>query len=100
MQLPDPTIKDRSGRVIDIVAPLGKGQRCLIVAPPRVGKTVMLQNIAKAFGPNIVRRMRIDGPAAPSWRARSCHSRSLPSRTPASRIFCSTRAKESPRSTT
>ncbi|MDB5455692.1 MAG: transcription termination factor Rho, partial [Caulobacter sp.] len=49
MELPDPTIKDRSGRVIDIVAPLGKGQRCLIVAPPRVGKTVMLQNIAKSI---------------------------------------------------
>jgi transcription termination factor Rho len=52
MELPDPTIKDRSGRVIDIVAPLGKGQRCLIVAPPRVGKTVMLQNIAKAITDN------------------------------------------------
>ncbi|MDB5471296.1 MAG: transcription termination factor Rho, partial [Caulobacter sp.] len=49
MELPDPTVKDRSGRVIDIVAPLGKGQRCLIVAPPRVGKTVMLQNIAKSI---------------------------------------------------
>src|SRR5689334_7664529 len=52
MELPDPTIKDRSGRVIDIVAPLGKGQRCLIVAPPRVGKTVMLQNIAKSIETN------------------------------------------------
>ncbi|MDP1988901.1 Rho termination factor N-terminal domain-containing protein, partial [Phenylobacterium sp.] len=40
MEIDDPTLKDRSGRVIDIVAPLGKGQRCLIVAPPRVGKTV------------------------------------------------------------
>ncbi|MGH6971561.1 MAG: Rho termination factor N-terminal domain-containing protein, partial [Caulobacteraceae bacterium] len=40
MELPDPTVKDRTGRVIDIVAPLGKGQRCLIVAPPRVGKTI------------------------------------------------------------
>jgi transcription termination factor Rho len=38
--------------VIDIVAPLGKGQRCLIVAPPRVGKTVMLQNIAKSIEKN------------------------------------------------
>ncbi|MES2861470.1 MAG: Rho termination factor N-terminal domain-containing protein, partial [Pseudomonadota bacterium] len=46
MEIQDPTLRDRSGRVIDIVAPLGKGQRCLIVAPPRVGKTVMLQNIA------------------------------------------------------
>ena len=52
MEMPDPTIKDRSGRVIDIVAPLGKGQRCLIVAPPRVGKTVMLQNIAKSISVN------------------------------------------------
>ena len=49
MEIDDPTLKDRSGRVIDIVAPLGKGQRCLITAPPRVGKTVMLQNIAKSI---------------------------------------------------
>ena len=52
MEIQDPTLKDRSGRVIDIVAPLGKGQRCLIVAPPRVGKTVMLQNIAKSIERN------------------------------------------------
>jgi len=52
MEMEDPTLKDRSGRVIDIVAPLGKGQRCLIVAPPRVGKTVMLQNIAKSIAAN------------------------------------------------
>ncbi|HSZ52949.1 MAG TPA: transcription termination factor Rho [Caulobacteraceae bacterium] len=52
MEMDDPTLKDRSGRVIDIVAPLGKGQRCLIVAPPRVGKTVMLQNIAKSVAAN------------------------------------------------
>ncbi len=52
MEIQDPTLKDRSGRVIDIVAPLGKGQRCLIVAPPRVGKTVMLQNIAKSIAAN------------------------------------------------
>ena len=52
MEIDDPTIKDKSGRVIDIVAPLGKGQRCLIVAPPRVGKTVMLQNIAKSIAAN------------------------------------------------
>ena len=49
MEIDDPTLKDRSGRVIDIVAPLGKGQRCLITAPPRVGTTVMLQNIAKSI---------------------------------------------------
>jgi transcription termination factor Rho len=52
MEIEDPTLKDRSGRVIDIVAPLGKGQRCLVVAPPRVGKTVMLQNIAKSISIN------------------------------------------------
>ena len=52
MEINDPTLKDRSGRIIDIVAPLGKGQRCLIVAPPRVGKTVMLQNIAKSIAAN------------------------------------------------
>jgi transcription termination factor Rho len=52
MEIDDPTLKDRSGRVIDIVAPLGKGQRCLIVAPPRVGKTIMMQNIAKAIAHN------------------------------------------------
>ncbi len=52
MELPDPTVKDRTGRVIDIVAPLGMGQRCLIVAPPRVGKTIMMQNIAKAMAAN------------------------------------------------
>jgi transcription termination factor Rho len=52
MEMDDPTIRDRSGRIIDIVAPLGKGQRCLIVAPPRVGKTVMLQNIAKSVAAN------------------------------------------------
>ncbi len=52
MEIQDPTIKDHTGRVIDIVSPLGKGQRCLIVAPPRVGKTIMLQNIAKAIAIN------------------------------------------------
>ena len=52
MENPDPTIKDRSGRVIDIVSPLGKGQRGLIVAPPRTGKTVLLQNIAHAIETN------------------------------------------------
>jgi transcription termination factor Rho len=52
MEIDDPTIKDKSGRVIDIVSPLGKGQRCLIVSPPRVGKTIMMQNIAKAIAHN------------------------------------------------
>ncbi|WP_031550444.1 transcription termination factor Rho [Parvularcula oceani] len=44
--------KDLSTRVIDIVAPIGKGQRSLIVAPPRTGKTVLLQNIAHAITTN------------------------------------------------
>ena len=48
----DPTVKDKSARVIDIVAPLGKGQRALIVAPPRTGKTVLLQNIARSITAN------------------------------------------------
>jgi transcription termination factor Rho len=48
----DPTIKDRSARVIDLVAPIGKGQRSLIVAPPRTGKTVLLQNIANSIAHN------------------------------------------------
>ena len=44
--------KDLSARVIDLVAPLGKGQRALIVAPPRTGKTVILQNIAHSIAEN------------------------------------------------
>ena len=44
--------KDLSSRVIDLVAPLGKGQRALIVAPPRTGKTVLLQNIAHSITAN------------------------------------------------
>ena len=52
MESQDPTKKDRSGRVIDIVAPIGKGQRALIVAPPRTGKTVLLQNIAASIEEN------------------------------------------------
>ena len=52
MELDDPTIKDKTGRVIDIVAPQGMGQRALITAPPRTGKTVILQNIAKAIAAN------------------------------------------------
>ena len=52
LEIEDPTIKDKTGRVLDVVAPLGKGQRCLIVAPPRVGKTVMMQNVARAISVN------------------------------------------------
>lgn len=52
MEIEDPTIKDRSARIIDLVAPIGKGQRSLIVAPPRTGKTVLLQNIATSIEKN------------------------------------------------
>jgi transcription termination factor Rho len=52
MELDDPTIKDKTGRVIDIVSPQGMGQRALITAQPRTGKTVILQNIAKAISAN------------------------------------------------
>ncbi len=52
MEIEDPTIKDKSARVIDLVAPIGKGQRSLIVAPPRTGKTVLLQNIAASIEHN------------------------------------------------
>jgi transcription termination factor Rho len=52
MEIEDPTIKDLSARVIDIVSPLGKGQRALIVAQPRTGKTVLLQNIAHSISAN------------------------------------------------
>ncbi len=52
MELKDPTIKDKTGRVIDIVAPQGMGQRALITAQPRTGKTVILQNIARAISAN------------------------------------------------
>jgi len=52
MEVDDPTVKDRTARVIDLVAPIGKGQRALIVAPPRTGKTVILQNIANSIERN------------------------------------------------
>src|SRR5215468_3245627 len=52
MELGDPTKKDLTTRVIDLVTPLGKGQRALIVSPPRTGKTVMMQNIAHAVARN------------------------------------------------
>ncbi len=52
METDNPENKDLSARVIDLVAPLGKGQRGLIVAPPRTGKTVLLQNIAHAITAN------------------------------------------------
>ncbi len=52
LELEDPTRKDLTPRVIDLITPLGKGQRALIVSPPRTGKTVMLQNIAHAVASN------------------------------------------------
>ena len=52
LEIADPTIKDLTTRVIDLIAPLGKGQRALIVAPPRTGKTMMLQNIAHSITAN------------------------------------------------
>ena len=52
LEVDDPTRKDLSARVIDIVAPIGKGQRALIVAPPRTGKTVLMQNIAHSITAN------------------------------------------------
>ena len=52
MEQDDPTIKDPTTRVIDLICPIGKGQRALIVAPPRTGKTVMLQNIAHSIALN------------------------------------------------
>jgi transcription termination factor Rho len=53
LELPfKPEVREYTTRVIDLIAPLGKGQRALIVAPPRTGKTVMLQNIAHAIAEN------------------------------------------------
>jgi transcription termination factor Rho len=52
MELENPTSKDMSPRVMDLVSPLGKGQRALIVSPPRTGKTVLLQNIAHSIATN------------------------------------------------
>src|SRR5690349_19957024 len=52
MEHEDAIKKDRSDRVIDIVAPIGKGHRALIVSPPRTGKTVLLQNIAHSITAN------------------------------------------------
>ncbi len=52
LEIEDPKLKDVTSRVIDLIAPLGKGQRALIVAPPRTGKTMMLQNIAHSIMAN------------------------------------------------
>ncbi|MDD3020165.1 MAG: transcription termination factor Rho [Alphaproteobacteria bacterium] len=52
LELLDPTKKNNTQRVIELTSPLGFGQRALIVAPPRVGKTVMLQDIAHSIACN------------------------------------------------
>jgi len=52
LEMEDPTKKDLTTRVIDLIAPQGKGQRALIVAPPRTGKTIMLQNMAHSISAN------------------------------------------------
>lgn len=52
LELTDPTKKNYTQRIIELVSPLGFGQRALIVAPPRTGKTVMLQNIAHSIAEN------------------------------------------------
>jgi len=52
LELADPTKKDMTSRVIDLVSPLGMGQRALIVAPPRTGKTMILQNLARSIAEN------------------------------------------------
>ena len=49
LEASDPTRKDLSTRVIELVSPLGKGQRALLTSPPRAGKTVLMQNIAHAI---------------------------------------------------
>lgn len=52
LEIDSPDEKDLTTRIIEIISPLGRGQRALVVAPPRTGKTVMLQNIAKAITTN------------------------------------------------
>ncbi|KZZ13526.1 transcription termination factor Rho, partial [Oleiphilus sp. HI0079] len=44
--------EDLSGRILDLVAPIGKGQRGLVVSPPKAGKTLMMQNIAQSIARN------------------------------------------------
>ncbi len=52
MEICDPELKDKTSRVMDLITPIGKGQRALIVAPPRTGKTMMLQNVAQSIATN------------------------------------------------
>jgi transcription termination factor Rho len=48
-ELEDSNSKDATGRVIDLVSPIGKGQRCMLVAPPKAGKTMMMKSVAHAI---------------------------------------------------
>lgn len=52
MEIDNPETKDFTSRIMDLITPIGKGQRALVVAPPRTGKTVMLQNIAHSVEAN------------------------------------------------
>lgn len=52
LEMKNNTNDDMTSRIIDIAAPIGKGQRALLVSPPKAGKTVMLQNIAKSLTEN------------------------------------------------
>jgi transcription termination factor Rho len=52
LEIEEKQSKDLSTRVIDLITPLGKGQRALIVSPPRTGKTVLMQNIAHSLAAN------------------------------------------------
>ncbi|MCY4609801.1 MAG: transcription termination factor Rho [bacterium] len=52
LEVQNPTRKDLSTRVIELISPLGKGQRALLTSPPRAGKTVLMQNIAHAIESN------------------------------------------------
>ncbi len=52
LEIEDKSIKDLTPRVIDVISPIGKGQRAMIVSPPKAGKTVMLQNIANSITKN------------------------------------------------
>ncbi len=52
MEIDNPGHKDATSRIMDLITPVGKGQRALIVAPPRTGKTMMLQNVAYSISQN------------------------------------------------
>ena len=53
LEIENSKAKDLTPRVIDVIAPIGKGQRAMIVSPPKAGKTVMLQNIANSITENL-----------------------------------------------